>query len=111
MVDSKNANHGNKFKMSLMAFTLVTLAALMSIRNFPTMALVKWELIVFAILAVIMYLIPAILTSSELATGWPEDGGVYVWVKKAFGQKWGFVAVWMQWFQMTIGFIGVLTFV
>ena len=62
MVDSKNANHGNKFKMSLMAFTLVTLAALMSIRNFPTMALVKWELIVFAILAVIMYLIPAILT-------------------------------------------------
>lgn len=41
MVDSKNANHGNKFKMSLMAFTLVTLAALMSIRNFPTMALVK----------------------------------------------------------------------
>ncbi|MCF0227098.1 MAG: amino acid permease, partial [Methanobrevibacter sp.] len=31
-------------------------------------------------------------------------------VKEAFGEKWGFTAVWLQWFMMTIGFIGVLTF-
>lgn len=101
----------NKFKMGLMAFSLVTLASLMSIRNFPTMALVKWQLVTFTILAVILYLIPAILTSSELGTGWPQTGGVYVWVKEAFGQRWGFTAVWMQWFQMTIGFVSVLSFV
>lgn len=59
---------GNKFKMGLMGFSLVTLASLMSIRNFPTMALVKWQLIAFTIMAVILYLIPAVLTSSELAT-------------------------------------------
>lgn len=97
--------------MALLGFSLVTLASLMSIRNFPTMALVKWQLVTFTILAVILYLIPAILTSSELATGWPQTGGVYVWVKEAFGQRWGFTAVWMQWFQMTIGFVSVLSFV
>lgn len=107
---SKSSNK-NKYKMGLMGFSLVTLASLMSIRNFPTMALVQWQLIAFTIMAVVLYLIPAVLTSSELATGWPQNGGVYVWVKEAFGQKWGFTAVWMQWFQMTIGFIGVLSFV
>lgn len=56
------------YKMGLMGFVLVTLASLMSIRNFPTMGLVQWELVTFAIIAIIMYLIPASLTSAELAT-------------------------------------------
>ncbi len=99
------------YKMSLMGFILVSLASMMSVRNYPSMALVQWQLVTFSILAIILYLIPASLTSAELATGWPDVGGVYVWVKEAFGQKWGFTAVWLQWFQMTIGFIGVLTFV
>ena len=107
-------NQNNKkhvYKMGLMGFVLVSLAAMMSVRNFPSMALVGWQLITFSILAIILYLIPASLTSAELATGWPDVGGIYLWVKEAFGQKWGFTAVWLQWFQMTIGFIGVLTFV
>ena len=49
--------------------------------------------------------------AAELATGWPGKGGVYVWVKAAFGEKWGFTASWIQWFQMTTGFIGILAFI
>ena len=96
------------YKMGLMGFVLITLASLMSIRGYPTLSLVQWEIVTFTILAIIMYLIPASLTSAELATTWPKTGGVYVWIKEAFGQRWGFVGVWLQWFQMTIGFISVL---
>ncbi|MFA5108470.1 MAG: amino acid permease [Candidatus Micrarchaeia archaeon] len=99
------------FKLSLLAFVLLTFAALMSIRTFPTQGVVGWESIAFCLIAVIIYLIPASLVSAELATGWPEEGGIYAWVKTAFGQKWGFTAIWLQWFQMTIGFISVLTFI
>lgn len=105
----EKSNSKNLYKMGLMGFTLVTLASLMSIRGYPTLSLVKWEIIIFTLLAIVMYLIPAILTSSELATAWPKTGGVYVWIKEAFGQKWGFIGVWVQWFQMTIGFISILT--
>lgn len=97
--------------MGLTGFFLVTLAALMGIRNFPTMGLVQWQLIAYSVAAIFLYLIPVSLASAEMATGWPQTGGVYIWVKEAFGQRWGFTAVWLQWFQMTIGFIGVLTFV
>jgi glutamate:GABA antiporter len=97
--------------MGLAVFTLLTLASLFNIRKFPTMAETQWQLVTFLLLAILLYLIPASLVSAELATGWPQTGGVYVWVKKAFGQRWGFVAVWLQWFQMTIGFVAALTFI
>ncbi len=97
--------------MGLAVFTLLTLAALFNIRKYPNMAETQWQLIAFCLLAIILYLIPASLVSAELATGWPQTGGVYVWVKEAFGQHWGFVAVWLQWFQMTIGFVAALTFI
>jgi glutamate:GABA antiporter len=102
---------GNGFKLTLLAFILITCAALMSIRTFPTQGVVGWQSIIFCLLAIVLYLIPASLVSAELATGWPQEGGIYVWVKEAFGERWGFTAVWLQWFQMTIGFISVLTFI
>ena len=41
--------------------------------------------------------IPSWLVCSELATMYPHDGGVYLWVKEAFGPRAGFQAIWMQW--------------
>ena len=99
------------FKISLLAFILITSAALISMRTFPTMGEVGWQVIFFSLLTIILFLVPASLVSAELATGWPEEGGIYVWVKQAFGERWGFTAVWLQWFQMTIGFITVLSFI
>ena len=107
MVEKNNT----AFKMGLAVFTLVTLAALFNIRKFPNMAETQWQLIIFSLLAVLLYLIPASLVSAELATGWSQTGGIYVWVKEAFGQHWGFTAVWLQWFQMTIGFVAAMTFI
>ena len=97
------------FKMGLMVFTFITLASIFNIRKFPSMAETQWQLVVLTFMAVIMYLVPASLVSAELATGWPQTGGVYLWVKEAFGQKWGFTAVWLQWFMMTITFVVALS--
>ena len=58
-----------------------------------------------------MYLVPAAFVAAELASGWPGEGGVYEWVKDAFGERFGFTAAWIQWFQMTIGFISILAFI
>ena len=64
-----------------------------------------------ALIALVLFLIPSALVFAELATGWPEQGGVYVWVKEAFGERWGFTAIWLQWFQMVIGMVMVLAFI
>lgn len=55
-----------------------------------------------------MFLIPVALISAELATGW--EGGVYRWVGAAFGQRWGFQAVWLQWIQSVALYPSLLSF-
>ena len=101
----------NRYKLSLLTFTLITGAALLQTRDYPTMAETGWNTIIFNFLAVIMFLIPCALVAAELATGWPGEGGVYTWVKEAFGEHWGFTASWLQWFQMTIAFVTILAFI
>jgi amino acid transporter len=105
------SKHKSRYKLSLITFTLITGAALLQTRDYPTMAVTGWNTIIFNFLAVIMFLIPCALVAAELATGWPGEGGVYTWVKEAFGEHWGFTASWLQWFQMTIAFVTILAFI
>ena len=51
------------------------------------------------------------LVSAELAAAWPYDGGMYLWVREAFGPEWGFVTVCMQWLNSLPWFATVLTFI
>jgi amino acid transporter len=106
-----NKKSKNRYKLSFLTFTLITGAALLQTRDYPTMAETGWNTVVFNFLAVIMFLIPCALVAAELATGWPGEGGVYTWVKEAFGEHWGFTASWLQWFQMTIAFVTILAFI
>ncbi len=65
----------------------------------------------YILFATIMYLIPASLVSAELGSAFSNrKGGVYVWVKEAFGPAWGFTAIWLQWIQNVIWYPTVLGF-
>lgn len=68
------------------------------------------HMLFFGVLAAICYFIPVALVSAELATGWPERGGVYAWTKQAFGERWGFFSTWLQWSYAILGVISTLYF-
>jgi len=100
-------------KKILGVFTLamINVAAVLSIRNFPSMAIFGWSCIGWYIIGMILFLIPISLAGAELATGWPEGGGVYAWVKQAFGEKGGFVAIFCEWSNNLVWFPTVLAFI
>ena len=87
-------------KMSLFTLIMISSAFTVSIRNLPTEAETGLHMIFFALIAAIGFFIPVALVSAELATGWPKQGGIYVWVKEAFGDRCGFVSIWLQWNYM-----------
>jgi len=37
------------------------------------------------------------LVTAELGSTWPSEGGIYVWVKEAYGEKLGSLASWLYW--------------
>ena len=102
-----------KIPRALSVFTLamINVAAVCSIRNWPVIAEYGFSSLFYFILAAIIFFIPVSLISAELATGWPKAGGVYVWVKEAFGHRTGFLAIWLQWVENVIYYPTVLSFV
>ncbi len=100
-----------KHALTIFSLTMLTVGSVDSIRNLPTTALFGSQLIFFFILGALFFLIPTALVSAELASGWAKQGGIYVWVKKAFGKKTGFLAIWLQWIENVIWYPTILSFV
>ncbi len=89
---------------------LLNLAVMTSLRNLPIVSEYGFGSSFFYLVVALVFLFPAALISAELATGWSEAGGVYIWVKEAFGPGWGFFAIWMQWIHNVTWFPAILSF-
>src|SRR5258708_12355347 len=59
-------------------------------------------------LAAVGFFVPTALVIVELSTRFPEEGGLYVWSKEAFGDFHGFIAGWTYWIYTFFYFPGLL---
>lgn len=100
-----------KHALTIFSLTMITVGSVDSIRNLPATALFGSQLIAFFFLGALFFLIPTALISAELASGWPKQGGIYIWVKEAFGRHIGFLAIWLQWIENVIWYPTILSFV
>jgi glutamate:GABA antiporter len=107
----KMANALPRRTLSATSIALMTIAATDSLRNMPSMAVYGWSSVSWFLLGTLLFLVPIALVAAELATGWPIPGGVYAWVREAFGEEFGFLAVWCEWAQNVVWFPAILTFV
>jgi amino acid transporter len=99
-------------KISVFALVLLITGAIDSIRNLPGTALFGSTLIFFFIFSAIVFLIPVALVSAELSSTWPEEeGGIYSWVKHAFGENVAFFAIWLQWINTLVWYPTILSFI
>lgn len=97
-------------KLNLLALTLLITGAIDSIRNLPASALFGSTLIFFFLFAALVFLIPSALVSAELASN-INEGGIYQWARMAFGDRLGFLAIWLQWVNNIIWFPTMLSFI
>lgn len=97
--------------LNVFLLTMISIATILSVRNWPVTAEYGFSSIFFLILAMILFFVPVSLVAAELATGWPEKGGIFAWVKEAFGHKMGFLAVWLLWVENVVWYPTILSFV
>lgn len=97
--------------LGLFSLVMMTVGSVDSIRNLPATALFGSQLIFFFIFGALFFLIPAALVSAELASSCPKQGGVYAWIKHAFGKDVGFMAIWLQWIENVFWYPAILSFV
>jgi len=97
--------------LSALALAMISVAAIVNLRNLPVVASVGLSSIFFCALAALVFLIPCALICAELASSWPEAGGVYLWTQKAFGNKVGLFTIWSEWLNNVISFPTTLSFI
>jgi amino acid transporter len=68
-----------------------------SLRWIATAAAAGPSALVIWIVAALGLFVPLVLTVLELSSRYPEEGGVYVWSKRAFGPFAGFITGWTYW--------------
>src|SRR5438105_2002815 len=98
-------------KIALFSLTILIISAIDSVRNLAATALFGSTLFFFISISAILFLIPTALVSAELAAQNTENGGIYYWVKKAFGKKIALLAIWLQWINTMIWFPTILSFI
>jgi glutamate:GABA antiporter len=97
--------------LRLFDLVMINVIAVDSLRSLPFSAEYGFSLVFYYLLASLTFFIPTALVSAELATGWPNRGGVYVWVREAFGDLPGFIIIWLQWVYNIVWYPTILSFI
>lgn len=98
---SKKSN-GFKKAFRGIDMTLFTVAAILVIDTLAPSAAIGPSSISWWIITLVLFFIPYGLITAELGTTYPEQGGLYVWVRNAFGERWAARTTWLYWINVAL---------
>ncbi|MFD2385961.1 APC family permease [Enterococcus rivorum] len=94
--------HERKEKFRLFDAVLMAVVVILVVESAaPAAAVGSSQFFWWGILLVLFFL-PYGLISAELGTTYTGDGGIYDWVKMAFGRRWGARVAWFYWINFPI---------
>ncbi|MEG0791561.1 MAG: amino acid permease [Gordonibacter sp.] len=98
--------------LSFFGFFAITASMVMTVYEYPSFASSGFQLVFFLIVGGLLWFLPVAMCAAEMATvkGW-ESGGIFSWVGNTLGRRWGFAALFFQWFQITVGFVTMAFFI
>lgn len=101
-----------KRTLTFFGFFAITASMVMTVYEYPSFASSGFQLVFFLIVGGLLWFLPVAMCAAEMATveGW-ESGGIFAWVGNTLGRRWGFAALFFQWFQITVGFVTMAFFI
>ncbi|HWL63189.1 MAG TPA: APC family permease [Steroidobacteraceae bacterium] len=82
--------------------TLFTVCAILVIDQLAAAASIGTSAIFWWVFTLLLFFIPYALISAELGAAYPEEGGIYAWVRRAYGPRWGARASWLYWVNVAL---------
>ena len=92
----------NEKKVSLAEMTLFTVCGVLVIDTFVAPAILGVAGITIWLITALFYFLPYGLINAELGAAYPEDGGIFNWVKRAYGEFWATMVGWFYWFNVAL---------
>lgn len=101
----------SKRVLSVFSLVMINVIAVDSLRTLPISAKLGLPLVSYYLIAAFAFFIPVALVAAELATAYPSTGGIYIWVREAFGRRAGFITIWLQWIYNIVWYPTILAFI
>lgn len=86
-----------KKKFRLFDAVLMSVVVIMTVESVAPAAAIGPSQFFWWIFLLIFFFLPYGLVSSELGTAYTGEGGIYDWVKQAFGDRWGGRLAYLYW--------------
>ena len=99
-----------KRELGFRDLALFYIVSSLSLRWIATAAASGPSSIVVWLLALFGFFVPLAACVLEMASRYPDEGGLYVWAQKAFGDFYGFMAGWTYWMSNLPYFPAILYF-
>jgi glutamate:GABA antiporter len=82
--------------------TLFTVCAILVIDTLASSASIGASSITWWIITLLLFFIPYGLITAEMGSTYPDQGGLYIWIKRAFGAKWAARSTWYYWINVAL---------
>jgi len=96
--------------LTLWDVVAMNIVAIVGLRWISRSARIGAPAVTLWILAALLFFVPLAAVLAELSSRHPQQGGIYVWARRAFGPVHGFVCGWCLWVNNLFYFPAVLLF-
>lgn len=81
---------------------LFTVSAILLLDTLAAAASIGSSSIFWWVFLGIIFFVPFAMISAEMGCTYPQQGGIYAWVRNAFGARWGSRVSWGYWVNTTV---------
>jgi amino acid transporter len=83
--------------LGLWDLILLNIVAILNLNLVPVAASGGFPSVSLWLAALLLFFLPQGIAVAEFTTRYPQEGGIYVWTRKVFGDSHGFVSGWCYW--------------
>jgi amino acid transporter len=81
---------------------LFTVSAILLLETLAAAASIGSSVVFWWLFLGLIFFIPFALICAEMGCAYPEQGGIYAWIRDAFGGRWGARASWSYWVNTAV---------
>lgn len=100
----------NKKVLGLVDIILMTLTSNFGIRWIAVAAGIGPSSLCLWLFGAILFFLPLSIMTAQMSRLYPQEGGLYLWVKETLGEKHGFMVAWLYWVNTLFFYPAVLIF-
>ena len=81
---------------------LFTVSAILLLETLAAAASIGSSVVFWWLFLGVVFFVPFALICAEMGCAYPEQGGIYAWIRDAFGGRWGARASWSYWVNTAV---------